>query len=364
MNGAAEQTQQPDRTLDPLALAHARYARLLVAHVEAPSEEWLAEAAEIGRELVTAGVPHEDMLEIHDEALDLLCQTHPELLLSQAARLATEPLMELQMAYGLVHRRQLEQSRRLNRMLAQEVEERRRAERDLEQKARELERSNHDLLHFAAVASHDLQAPLRSIAGFIGLLNDPEAEIGEEQRRRLLETVASSAARMQRLIADLLAWARVGATELLLEPVDLDAMLGLVAQDLRGAIDEAGAAVTWDSLPVVRASRSLLPHVLQNLVGNGLKFHGDAPPRVHVSAHRDGDRWVVSVRDNGIGIEPRFQRQIFEPFKRLHAEARYPGTGLGLAVCARIVERHGERLWVTSEPGHGSCFSFTCLPVE
>ena len=171
------------------------------------------------------------------------------------------------------------------------------------------------------------------------------------------------ATRMQGLIEDLLAYSRVGSRGRDLAPTDVNALVDRVLRDLRGAIDDSRAVVTRDPLPTVPADAIQLGEVFQNLIANALKFHGPAPARVHLTAERDGDVWHFAVRDNGIGIDPRHAERIFVIFQRLHAKADYPGTGIGLAICKRIVERHGGKIWVESEVGKGSTFFFT-LPAQ
>ncbi len=171
------------------------------------------------------------------------------------------------------------------------------------------------------------------------------------------------ATRMQVLINDLLDYSRMGSGGKRLEPTDGSAVLALALDNLKVAIKESGAVVTQDALPNVPADASQLAQLLQNLIGNAIKFRGQEPPRVHVSAERKGDEWVFSVRDNGIGLDTDFSDNIFIIFQRLHSVGKYPGTGMGLAICKKIVERHGGRTWVDSEPGKGSTFYFT-MPVQ
>lgn len=168
--------------------------------------------------------------------------------------------------------------------------------------------------------------------------------------------------RMQSLISDLLAYSRVGSRGLAAERVELDAVFARTVDVLGAALEESGAEVTADPLPAVMADPVQIGQVLQNLVGNALKFHGDAPPRVHVGAERRGAEWLISVRDNGIGIAPEYAQRIFVIFQRLHTRAEYEGTGIGLSICKKIVERHGGRIWVESREGEGSTFFFT-LPA-
>jgi light-regulated signal transduction histidine kinase (bacteriophytochrome) len=168
---------------------------------------------------------------------------------------------------------------------------------------------------------------------------------------------------MHSLINDLLTYSRVGTRGKPLEPTDCEAVFDQSVSNLKVAVEESGARVTHDSLPTVMADSSQLEELFQNLIGNAIKFHGEEPPRVHVSVRPDGNQWVFSVRDNGIGIAPEFAERIFIIFQRLHGNEKYPGTGIGLAVCKKIVECHGGRIWVESELGKGATFYFT-LPRE
>src|SRR5262249_5648989 len=169
--------------------------------------------------------------------------------------------------------------------------------------------------------------------------------------------------RMQNLINDLLAYSRVRTKGKEFQPTDCEAVLANTMVDLRAAIEESGAVVSHDRLPTVAADASQMAQIFQNLVGNAIKFRGERPPRVHVSAGQKSSEWLFSVRDNGIGIESEYGSRIFLIFQRLHSRADYPGTGIGLAICKRIVERHGGRIWVESQPGQGATFFFT-IPAE
>jgi len=168
---------------------------------------------------------------------------------------------------------------------------------------------------------------------------------------------------MERFIDDLLAYSRAGRAELRLEQTSVEDDLEKTLADLETLVRETGAEVTYDRLPLVRADPTQLARVLQNLIVNAIKFHGEHPPRVHVSAEQQGNEWVLSIRDNGIGFDPKQGERIFGLFQRLHTRSEYPGTGLGLAISKKIVERHGGRIWAESEPGKGAVFYFT-LPVE
>ncbi|MBW4470368.1 MAG: hypothetical protein KME45_08165 [Stenomitos rutilans HA7619-LM2] len=222
-----------------------------------------------------------------------------------------------------------------------------------------LERSNIDLQQFAYIASHDLQAPLRSISGFTQLLQQTyDGQLSDEANDWIDRTVASTN-QMQAMINDILAYSRVDSRARPFEPVPLSDVFSQAQAMLATSIRDANATVTRDELPTVMGDRSQLVQLLQNLIGNGLKYQGDQAPRVHITSVKKEGAWVIAVQDNGIGIEPQYQERIFEIFRRLHTQKEYPGTGIGLAICRQVVERHGGKIGVTSVPGRGSTFYFT-----
>lgn len=237
------------------------------------------------------------------------------------------------------------------------------ANRELRRKTEELARSNSELEQFAYVASHDLQEPLRMVSSYTQLLEQRYGDLLDEKARKYVYYAVDGATRMQRLINDLLSYSRVASRQQPLGPVDSHSALGEALRNLSPTIEEAHALVVNDELPMVRADRSQLVQLFQNLVGNAVKFRGPESPRVHVSARRDGGEWVFCVRDNGIGIDPRHHDRVFVIFQRLHSREEYAGTGIGLALCRRIAERHGGRIWIESEAGKGAAFFFT-LPAE
>jgi len=247
--------------------------------------------------------------------------------------------------------------------LAATVRQRERGQHALEDQARELARSNAELDQFASVATHDLQEPLRMIrihAQMIdrGLQGRAGAEVDEH-----LAALEQGTARMQQLLVDLLAYARVGARPRDLQAAEGTDVLKEVLEDLRQAITETGARVTVGPMPRIQADRPQLGQLFRNLIANAIKFRRSGTPEVDVRGERLDGHWVFSVRDNGIGIPPDHRERIFEVFTRLHPRDRYPGTGMGLAICKKIVHRHGGRIWVESQPGSGSTFYFT-LPVS
>ena len=226
-----------------------------------------------------------------------------------------------------------------------------------------LERSNRELQRFASVASHDLQTPMRSIASFVQLLGSTYGDRLDEQGRDWIRRTVASVKYLQSMVRDLLEYSRIGSEHLHIAPLAIRDVVDEAILLLDAGIREADAQVVVDELPTVQGDRSQLVQLFHNLIGNALKYRGTQPARIHVSAVRDGDSWTFAVRDNGIGIEPRHYERIFEMFQRLHDQSHYPGTGIGLAVCRRIVAGHGGRIWVESPPGGGSTFLFS-LPAN
>lgn len=228
----------------------------------------------------------------------------------------------------------------------------------------DLQRSNEELQQFASVASHDLQEPLRTVASFVHLLAERYRGQLDAEADEYIEYIAEGTGRMQSMIQGLLMYARIGSHGLVLAPTESGAVVQGVLRDLHGAISASEAKVLCDHLPTVLADERQLTQLFQNLIGNALKYRGSEPPRIHISASRDGAYWVFSVRDNGIGIDPRHAERIFVIFQRLHTPKEYPGAGMGLAICKKIVERHGGRIWLESAPGKGSAFFFTLQDAQ
>nr|WP_276255747.1 ATP-binding protein [Halovivax sp. TS33] len=238
---------------------------------------------------------------------------------------------------------------------AQDVTERKRREQRLEDVIERLEQ-------FAYAASHDLQEPLRMVSSYLQLLERRYENALDAEGEEFLEFAVNGAERMREMIEGLLAYSRVETQGDPLEPVALEAVFDGVLSDLQIQIEESDAEITVGDLPRVAGDAGQLRQVFQNLLSNAITYSGDEPPRIHVSAERDGSEWNVSVRDEGIGIDPDDQDRIFEVFQRLHTHDEYDGTGIGLAVCERIVERHGGEIRVESEPGEGATFTVT-LPA-
>ena len=246
-----------------------------------------------------------------------------------------------------------------NQRLQLEITQRMEMEDALRQAAQELQRSNRDLEQFAYVASHDLQEPLRAVAGYVKLL---ERRFPKEMDPKALEYTAGAsdgATRMETLIKDLLAYSRVGTRGAAFVPTDLNVALDRALSNLQESIKVAQAKLTRDPLPTLPVDATQIAQLFQNLVGNALKFRSERPLAIHVGAAKEEQRWLFSVRDNGIGIERQYFTRIFQIFQRLHTRTHYPGTGIGLAICKKIVERHRGEIWVESNLGEGSAFYFS-----
>jgi PAS domain S-box-containing protein len=250
--------------------------------------------------------------------------------------------------------------------ISEDVTERKRAQEKLERQAHELERqaqelarSNAELQQFAYVASHDLQEPLRKVASYTQLLERRYKGKLDADADEFIHYIVDGANRMQSLIRDLLAFARVGSQGGALVEADANELVDQAIANLEVAIRESGGAVTRGELPRVRVDRTQFVQLVQNLLSNAIKFRGKEPPRVHVAAEATGGAWTFSVKDNGIGLDMQFAEKIFAIFQRLHGRGDYPGTGIGLAICKKIVERHGGEIRVQSTPGEGATFFFT-----
>jgi PAS domain S-box-containing protein len=249
------------------------------------------------------------------------------------------------------------------RGIGRDVTARRVAAEDLKAAHDELERSNAELEQFAYVASHDLQEPLRMVASYTQLLGRRYGDRLEGDAKEFMAFIVDGAARMKQLIEDLLAYSRVGTRGKEFRPVKLDAVVERARINLRAALEESGAQLDCDPLPEVEGDELQLTQLMQNLIGNAIKFRGKATPRVEVSCFEKENEFVIAVQDNGIGIEAQYFERIFMVFQRLHDKGQYPGTGIGLAICKKVVDRHGGRMWVESSTGGGSRFLFT-LPKK
>jgi light-regulated signal transduction histidine kinase (bacteriophytochrome) len=246
-----------------------------------------------------------------------------------------------------------------------DITNRKKAEAHLLQKVEELNRSNEELGQFAYVVSHDLQEPLRMVASYTQLLSRRYKGRLDSDADEFISFAVDGASRMQRLIQDLLAYSRVGTKGKDLLDTSSEEALEQALINLRGAIKDSGALVTHDPLPAVLADEMQLIQLFQNLVGNAIKYQSPGVPKVHISAAKDSpNKWIFSVKDNGLGIDPQYFEKIFGMFQRLHKREEFAGTGIGLAICRKIVERHGGSISVESRPGRGSTFRFALAGTE
>jgi signal transduction histidine kinase len=235
----------------------------------------------------------------------------------------------------------------------------RQSESELAERAEELARSNSELEQFAYVTSHDLKEPLRMVAGYTQLLADDYADRLDDDARKYIHYATDGASRMQRLIDDLLNFSRIGRKDGDLVQVDLQNVVEAALLNLRASIDQHSARIDVDALPTVLANEAAMTRLFQNFIGNALKFRGGGPPHIRVNCQLEGGQFHLTIEDNGIGIEPEFHERVFGVFQRLHTRQEYEGTGIGLAICKKVVEQHGGRIWVESEPGSGTVFHFT-----
>lgn len=246
-----------------------------------------------------------------------------------------------------------------NEQLRLEIEERIRADALLKLRTQELERSNAELEQFAYVASHDLQEPLRMVTSFIQLLEKSFPDQLSPEAKEYMKFAVDGAKRMRDLIDDLLTFSRIDSRSKPLRLCNSEKLVEAVIRKLHDAIEESGAHITHTTLPNLMGDAMQLAQLFENLLSNAIKFRGETAPHIQITAEAQGDFWRFSVQDDGIGIEPRHFSRIFAVFQRLHGRNDYPGTGIGLAICKKIVERHGGTIWVESEPGKGSTFFFT-----
>ena len=240
-----------------------------------------------------------------------------------------------------------------------DITERKRSEDRLRLLVSKLSAANRDLSEFAYVASHDMQEPLRMISSYLQLLSKRYSGHLDKDADEFIGYAVGGAIRLQKMVNDFLTFSRIGTRGRAFVETDVGVVLNLALTNLKIAIEASHAKITYANMPTVKADEGQLLQLFQNLIENAVKFRSDEPPAIHVSAERGEGEWVFSVKDNGIGIDPKYQNRLFVVFQRLHSVAKYPGTGIGLALCKRIVERLGGRIWVESELGKGSTFRFT-----
>lgn len=243
--------------------------------------------------------------------------------------------------------------------IIRDISARKAIERELKQANLELARSNKDLEEFAYIASHDLQEPLRSVAGSCQILRRRYSDKLDPAAQEFIDFAIGGAKHMEELINDLLTYSKVSTKAKESSATDLNKVLAGVLDSLRMSISETNAVITSDQLPTIQVDQWQIKQLFQNLIANALKFHGETTPKIHIGAVRDSSNWIFSIRDNGIGIDPKYFDRIFVVFKRLHDRDEYPGTGIGLASCKKIVERHAGKIWLESTVGQGTTFYFT-----
>ncbi len=227
-----------------------------------------------------------------------------------------------------------------------------------------MERSNRELQDFAYVASHDLQEPLQLVSNHVQLLSRRYRGQLDQDADEFLDFAIEGTSRLKSLISDLLEYSKVGTSNKEFASVEMELMFARVLETFQPVIDDCRGLITHDPLPVVMGDSEQMVQLLSNLIDNSVKFRGNEPPRIHVGARQLSEKWLFFVRDNGIGIDPQYTERVFVIFQRLHSRDDYPGTGIGLAISRKIIERHGGHIWVDSEPGKGATFYFTLRPVE
>lgn len=238
---------------------------------------------------------------------------------------------------------------------------RKQAEQQLAHKTGELERSNAELEQFAYLASHDLQEPLRMVSSFTQLLAQPYQGKLDKNADEFIRYAVDGAVRMQCLIQDLLLYSRLSRVNHPHQTIDLNTVLQAALLNLHGSVQAANASISYDQLPTITGDNAQLLQLFQHLIANAVKFQGEHPPRVHIASSQQDANWRIAVSDNGIGIEPQYFDKIFLIFQRLHSREQYPGTGMGLALCKKIIDNHGGRIWLESTPGKGSTFYFSLV---
>lgn len=334
-----------------------QYASALRDYVAHGEEAALQVAFELGRAAIMEEPGVLDIAAIHHEALSELLREMSGDRNGDVLQEACEFLMQAISPFEMTHRGFQESNAQLHEL--NETLERR-----VEERTRELQRSNEELEKFAYVASHDLQEPLRMVSSYTQLLARRYKDRLDEDAEEFIGYAVDGAQRMQTLINELLKYSRVGTQNRELAPTDCEEVLDAACANLKIAMEESGAELKRESLPMVMGDQTQLVQLFQNLLGNAIKFRREGvPPEIEVGARESEGWWVFSVSDNGIGIDEEYAERIFIIFQRLHDRAEYSGTGIGLALCKKIVERHGGTIRLESEPGKGSTFYFSLPDV-
>lgn len=329
------------------------YESSLREYLSQPAESGLQRSYEIGRNAISAGLGVLDLVTMYREAfIKALNELDVPEDVIRISELATVFFTESLSTFEITHRGFQETNVKLQ-TLTRDLEKR------VEERTRSLEASNAELEQFAYIISHDLQEPLRTISSFLELLQVRYGGRLDQNAKEFIGYAIDGANRLKTMIDDLLLYSRVGTRGTPFTSVDMNNVFTIVTNELGIAISESDAEISHESLPAINADFTQMVQLLENLIGNAIKFRGKDMPQVAVHARDDDDEWIFSVADNGIGIEQIYKERIFNIFQRLHTRTEYPGTGIGLAICKRIVDRHGGRIWFDSEPGKGSVFYFT-----
>jgi light-regulated signal transduction histidine kinase (bacteriophytochrome) len=244
-----------------------------------------------------------------------------------------------------------------------DITEQKKTEKELAEKAEDLVRSNRELQQFAYVASHDLKEPLRMVTTYVQMLDRRYGNTMDADAKEYINFAVEGSKRMYALVEDLLTYSRVETSVVPFEQVSMDQVMLTALKDLGETIETSGATVTATDLPEVHADPQQMVQLMENLIGNAIKFRREEPPSVRITALHGSNEWIFAVQDNGIGIEKEYKDKVFQMFQRLHPRETFPGTGIGLAICKKVVERHGGRIWFESEPGEGTTFFFS-LPEK
>lgn len=326
-----------------------RYAQDLLGY---PVERWY-EAPSIWPEIV---VP-EDLPRVIDQAMSIFTGTHSGVI---EFRMKTRDgrIIPVESYAAILQRGANDQSTHMCGVMM-DVSQRKRSAALLEQYMARLKTSNDELKQFAYVASHDLQEPLRMISSYLQLIESRYHDQLDEDGKEFIHYAVDGSNRMKRLIQDLLLYSRVETRKGLYTSVDMNTVLGEVQRNLKLTIEQTNTLIHAEVLPEINADHGQMVQLLQNLISNAIKFRSESPPEITITAEKVSGAWQFAIRDNGIGIDPKYQERIFIIFQRLHGHGKYPGTGIGLAICKRVVERHGGHIWVTSEAGRGATFYFT-----
>lgn len=295
-----------------------------------------------------------------DQAHELAAANKEALKSKTSAQLAGQRAIERANKLEL-YSSQLEEAQLASMNMMDDIES---ARLQLESSNERIKKSNQELEQFAYVASHDLQEPLRKVSSFCQLLEEHLNDSLDDEARQYMDYIVDGATRMRTLTQDLLSYSQVQSAEIELKPTDVNESIADAIKNLQLAIDESAAKVTFDRMPVVMADHRQLVQMFQNLIGNGVKYRGEATPEIQIAAQDEDTQWVISVKDNGIGIAPNYHQRVFGIFKRLHARSEYEGTGIGLAICQRIAERLRGRIWLESEEGQGTTFFFSIPKVQ